>query len=305
MPGEQWKRGATEWQHYVGNLIRRRVPFGDYVEIPDRVAGDCGLEGFCRDGNAFQCYAATEPLSVTELTEKQKRKVTQDLGKLEKNRAVLEKLLQPTKIRNWALVVPRWEDKALLTHASTKIQGICSKNLPFVEPGCTANIMTLDDFAVEVQILARAGVGSLSVPVTDPHAASVAEFSVKHDDWLRHLDRKVTTLTAGKQEQATQLFEGFLQMYLRGQNVLDTLRTKYPDIHAGADAAKRSQERKLALHSALHEGSAKASLREVMLNFGGALRNQLPGLDDETVSALTDEAIADWLLRCPMDFQNE
>lgn len=302
MPGEHWKRGGIEWQNYVGSLIRRRVPFGDYVEIPDSVRGDCGLEGFSRDGNAFQCYAATEPLDSKALTDKQKRKVTQDLGKLQKNQVTLAKLLHPTQIRNWALVVPRWVDKSLLSHASDKIKEVCAANLSFVQSGCTANILTLDDFAVEAQILARAGAGTLAVGFDEPDETAETEFSLEHDEWLRHLDRKAMTLAQGNPQQAASLAKDFLGRYLRGQNLLDQLRARFPDVYAQADSVKRTQERSLSLHSALHEGTAKSSLREVITEFTGALRTQIPGLDVSTVRDITHEAVADWLLRCPMDF---
>src|SRR5262245_61614001 len=112
MPGERWNSNSEEWQQLIVSLLRLRYALGDFVEVPDTVRGDCGIEGFSRDGNAFQCYAPEgEPLSAAELTAKQKRKIRTDLEKLRLNASRLEGLVGLTIFHRWVLLVPRWVDK--------------------------------------------------------------------------------------------------------------------------------------------------------------------------------------------------
>ena len=120
MPGEHWNGSGEDWQQLVLRLLKVRYPVGEFVEVPDTVCGDCGIEGFGRDGKAFQCYVAQEPLPTAELTKRQKAKVTRDLDKLVSNRSTLRIILGETQLRFWILVVPRWEDKDLQVHAQAK-----------------------------------------------------------------------------------------------------------------------------------------------------------------------------------------
>ena len=134
MPCSAWSGNSEEWQKLVVQLLKLRYKLGDFVEVPDAVQGDCGLEGFGRDGGAFQCYAAEKPYDTKQLTTRQKNKVTTDLGKLQKNAVFMQGALGITKIRRWILVVPHWEDKQLQVHAQAKATELLSKGLSFLDP---------------------------------------------------------------------------------------------------------------------------------------------------------------------------
>src|SRR2546430_2916401 len=96
MNGETWNRSPEEWQELVVQLLYLRYPIGQFQPIPDRDRGDCGLEGFSRDGVGYQCYAVEEPVTTAELSKKQKKKITNDLLKLVRYSDHLPGLLNPT-----------------------------------------------------------------------------------------------------------------------------------------------------------------------------------------------------------------
>jgi hypothetical protein len=101
-------------------LLAMHYPVGELVEVPDRDKGDYGIEAFARDGCAFQCYAAEEPLTVQQLYAKQRAKMARDLKKLVDNRSGLMAILGSVRIRRWLFLVPRHDSKELVAHAARK-----------------------------------------------------------------------------------------------------------------------------------------------------------------------------------------
>ena len=120
MPGQEWGDSPEEWQERIILLLKRRYGATGFQEIPDRDRGDYGLEGFARDGSAYQCYAAEEPLSTKDLYNKQRIKINKDLNTFKDKQTDLLKIFGPTKISCWILLVPRWESKDLLKYAEKK-----------------------------------------------------------------------------------------------------------------------------------------------------------------------------------------
>src|SRR5579863_6621102 len=128
MPGQIWAKSPDEWQELIVRLLVIKFGIGNFVEIPDKTKGDCGLEGFTRCGKAFQCYVAEEPVEAAELTKRQKRKISTDIRKLNKYKTDLVGILGKTVLERWILVVPRWEDKVLLSHAEEELEKIRKLN---------------------------------------------------------------------------------------------------------------------------------------------------------------------------------
>ena len=83
------------WQKYVLNLLILRYGLKEFVYVPDRHTGDFGIEGFSRDGCAYQCYAAREPLETDVLYQKQRNKMSADIRKFYANQSDLQKFLVP------------------------------------------------------------------------------------------------------------------------------------------------------------------------------------------------------------------
>ena len=78
-----WKE--KEWQDHVNRIlvVHYHGTEHTYQMVPDKVQGDGGLEGFATDGHVYQCYCDQDSVSTADRTRKQKRKITQDLAKLE------------------------------------------------------------------------------------------------------------------------------------------------------------------------------------------------------------------------------
>ena len=77
---------GDEWEKWCLQLIQMAFGSDKVQPVPARHKGDLGIEAFTHDGHALQCYAVQEPVSTKERYEKQRDKLTTDLGKLRAER---------------------------------------------------------------------------------------------------------------------------------------------------------------------------------------------------------------------------
>lgn len=285
-------------------LLMLKFGVGHFIEIPDTVNGDCGLEGFTRCGKAFQCYAAEEPVGTAELTQKQKAKISSDVPKLNRYKVALAGILGPTILEQWILVVPRWEDKAVLAHAEAKLAELRAQQIPFISPSIVPAICTGEDFAAERQTLIRAGRDSIRIDAQSVDDSDVANWAGANDSLVNQLYRKVLKIRHGDATTAQQLRDQFLRHYLEGQNALAKLRTDFPEIFEAVDRIKKDKEHFLSTESLTTSALPPEHLKETLKSLESDIDAKLQGLDRFTVKQLVQEAIADWLLRCPLDFPN-
>lgn len=302
MPGEIWNRPPEEWQDLVTRLLTMKYGVGEFLPIPDTVRGDCGLEGFTRDGKAFQCYAAEEPLNPHDLTIKQKAKVTRDTGKLVQYEDQLAGMLGPTVLNEWILVVPRWEDRSLLAHAEEKLKAIRALGISFISPMIVPGIVTADSFIVERQQLIQAGRESLRISAGLVDQAQITDWVSANDELVARLDKKAMAIRHQDKPTARRLRDESVRQYLDGQNALAKLRSDYPEIYEAVDRIKKDKEHFLASESLTTSSLPPAHWRETRDSLEAELTAALGSLNRFTVRQFVHEAVAEWLIRCPLDF---
>jgi hypothetical protein len=178
VPGDFTPWGTNEWDEHVQRLPKRRYKDGGYQQIPADTHGDCGLEGFSSDGTAYQCYSAQNWANPKQLYDKQRGKVTDDIGKFLANEKELTELFGDLKIKRWKLVVPCWMNQELIKHAKTKEKFVRLAKPKHATEDFEILIVTADDFAVEKQELATAG-----IYVFDATPTTVPDQSL--NEWLQ------------------------------------------------------------------------------------------------------------------------
>jgi hypothetical protein len=116
---EQWDGG--EWQERCRRLLGAK--YGENVQfVPDRVAGDGGLEAYRLDcGTVYQCYAPKDAFSTEAQTNAQKRKIRDDIYKLvSKPDETVQLLGLGYRVSRWVLLTPEFDDKELVVYARAK-----------------------------------------------------------------------------------------------------------------------------------------------------------------------------------------
>lgn len=303
MPGQEWRDSPEEWQERIILLLKRRYGATGFQEIPDRDRGDYGLEGFARDGSAYQCYAAEEPLSTKDLYNKQRIKINKDLNTFKDKQTDLLKIFGPTKISCWILLVPRWESKDLLKYAEKKATEIRNANLPCVADDFYVHIATEENFAVERRLLLDVGLANIQVDPDEFETATGEDWSEENDGLVKTLDRKIEILNPGlDKNEKLQLRGKFIRHYIEGQNVLEKLHSKYSDLYVAVKRLKTNRKKFLETSSRIPTGTSADTFNRALSEFKNELTDEVKGLSNNTIETLSYEAVSDWLLRCPLDF---
>jgi DNA polymerase II small subunit/DNA polymerase delta subunit B len=97
--------------------------------------------------------------------------------------------------------------------------------------------------------------------------------------------------------------EQLVNQFLDSENALARLREKYPDQWEAATGSKVRKERKLVLEYPPGSTNSAADVTTIVRSLKEELARQVPALDDSFIDAMSWGSIADWLMRCPLDFE--
>lgn len=282
-------------------LLALKYAEGDFQRIPAKHGGDFGIECFVRSqGYAYQCYAASEPSETKKLYEAQRDKITTDIGKFCANKSELSRVFGLHKIRCWILVVPTFESAQLVGHAAIKAKEVRDHQLPYCSPDFSINVCDDSPWTLEAAKLKAAGHKKLVVVPPEPTDSTTAEWGEQNALSIARLKRKAKSLTSN----IDAFSRAMVRKHILGRNMYDAIQSSYPDIHQEIQRIKSVLERRLDGLNYEFDNTrdylqwVKSQLRE-------QLRARFENFALETLETLVDEAIADWLLRCPLQFEEE
>lgn len=297
---------GKDWQRWATKLLHCHYDKGDYQEIPDTDRGDAGIEGFTTNGRVYQMYGPEGDLTVAQKHTKIRNKMTNDIKKFIANKdSKLSKLFGTTRIKRWILLVPSFDSKETVEHAAKKTQEIADASLPYVDADDFKVILLAEDaFAKE-----RAALLSHAVEGIDIQAESVDDSDI--DGWaeddanmprleqLAGKTAKMPTLTSV--EQRRKFEREVIRWWLEGQNVLDDLR-EYPEAWEAIRRAKSEQEKYLRGHCMVTDQTPYPLLLDSLNRLEQTVSDQVHALAPGSRKAVAHEAVADWLMRCPLNF---
>lgn len=293
---------GVEWEAWANRLLSHHFGQTDYQRVPSKNKGDAGIEGYCiSQRSVFQCYGCEEPIGVKERYEKQRAKMTEDVGKFIKNHGVLNGIFKPLKMRRWILFVPAFDSKEIAAHAATKTQEVIEAKLPYVEDDFRVMVVQESDFSVARDQLLNTTPEGLKLPLPEVSAGAIDAYTSTNDalvDRLREKLSKLPTVRTALQRDALVL--NVLKRYLVGQELLEQLR-EYPEVYHKVLETKSHREDSLFL-SCLDGDASKGNLSDTIRSYQEELRSEVKELHSFNVQNLAHEAVADWLIRCPLSF---
>lgn len=295
----QW--APEEWEDYCKRLFAARDGVR-YQSVSAVVHGDWGIEGYTSNGVLYQCYAPQNAHSSKDLYERQRDKIATDLRKLQSNIGEIAKLIAPSIITVWALVVPMVEDKKILTYAATKAEEIRNRGLSVFAENFTIRILTDDDFEVE-----RAAFGH-QIWAELPDGSSIVDEEIEaiatHESTdLASLNAKIMKLASTESVSEVGTLRGdVLRMYLTGKQRDEDLRRYYPAIWDEWQHARAGVKSTLPTAQLVSVGSPGVHLKQVMDHLTGAASAAAPQLRPGDSSVLVQGTIAEWLFDCPLNF---
>ncbi|MEV6048235.1 hypothetical protein [Streptomyces xanthochromogenes] len=291
---------GDEWEQYCLLLARRHYGADQVQEVPARHGGDLGIEAFTFCGRAFQCYAPVEPLSTAERYDKQRNKLSTDLRKLSTKQKDLQRLLGGVQISTYVFLVPIFDSAQLVQHASTKAEEVRAKNLPFISRDFKVTVATDAIYAKERnEVLER--VNSL-VDVFPTPPGEVESWMEGNSQLAETALEKLAKLRLSPGVSRTYL-EQLINQFLDSENALARLRERYPDQWEAATGSKVRKERKLVLEYPPGSTNSAADVTSIVRSLKEEISRQVPALDDSFIDAMSWGSIADWLMRCPLDFE--
>jgi hypothetical protein len=306
MPGSVVPWNSKEWEKHVQLLLKRRYahPPGSYQHVPDTVRGDHGVEGFALDGTAYQCYAAQDWVTAEELLTKQRNKITKDIGKFIRNETGLALLFGALRICIWNLVVPYWNNKELIEHANDKAAVVEKLKLQHVATTFHISILTEEDFAAENQLLANLNLHKFNAVAPSIAPAKLAEWMdrKKNLQLVSNLRRKAEILGQGKSNDSKEKFEArIVANYIGGNIVLGRLERELPETYGSIEEYKTTREANLETESFVTNRVPAEFFERTLEQYREEI-SRVPGIGPSAADTIAREAVADWLLRCPMDF---
>lgn len=289
-----------EWEDHVNDLLRARHGHDNFVPIPDGHTGDSGLEGYSLDGIAYQSYAPDELCKPADLYEKQRDKMTQDIAKFIKNSAKLMKLLGQTKIRRWVLVVPKQVSQELVVHANKKTTEVLQANLPYVdEDQFVILIQDKESFKPEEQLLLEQGVYKLKIDQTEVTDQQIEDFEADKHELTENISTKLLKLNKADDDRVPAAKAELVKRFIVSENILQELREDYPQYYEQIQTLKSERENDLKIEALSAESPSLTDQENRFLNKleGGSI------LHSDNNLAIARGAVADWLMRCPLDFK--
>lgn len=291
---------GKEWEAYCQKLFRLRYR-DSYQEVPAKYGGDFGVEGFTTDGLLFQCYCPDDEPSGRDLYEAQRDKITRDIEKLKKNYKEIVKLGSGT-IQTWHFVTPKYDSKDLLSHCRKKEKEIQNLQEPEFHSDFSIRILVEDDFIPEREHLISTGIHRIDPIEEEATEEELNQWLNSNNEIVDKIKRKVAKITSESTNQAA-LTEKIVSAFLVGKNEIENLNNNFPTTHQKFKQLKASIEKETAILCLTSPEDPKESFRNIMGKYEASLDQEFSNsMAKALIKTLTQEAIADWLGSCSLDF---
>lgn len=297
MQGDTEYWDGKDWEDHVFRLLQDMHGPENIQPVPAKHKGDCGIDYLCiNKGIVYQCYACDEPIAVSARAEKQRDKITIDIGKFCDPAKGAASVVGRRKVRRWILIVPNHDSREVVAHAGKKAEEVRAKNLPHVDDDF--DILVHDRAAFDAdswkrRSALRAQIRALFSPATEEDVADLARSDSSLEGNLRRkLDKRFTDPTA--MEVAVN---DALRASIESGNAIEALRSAAPEAYEHIERLKNERLRRLRLGA----GAASANrLDEEIDDLKAKLITAVPNLDPSLAETVCFGSISEWLMLCPL-----
>jgi hypothetical protein len=291
-----------EWQDFGLQLIRERHGGSNVQRVPDEDRGDAGLEAFTFDGCTYQCYAPEFTPDISFRATKIRAKLNRDVKKLARNKGTVAKLLGSLKASRWILLVPLFDSKEVISTCSDLTDYIISQSLAFINSDFRVCVEDQADFSSEIEQLRRRGSMRVrvSMPIT-PHEV-LEDWQIQNIDLVEEMRKKLKrAFPSDSDTQTGEKVAQYITWHLGRDNVLDQLRRDVPDVWEAVVVAASNAEKKLKTFGRPN-GNAREAIGNCVEGLSNEINECMPSFQRSAVDELAIGTVADWLMRCPLDF---
>ncbi|NHZ78130.1 hypothetical protein F2P44_02300 [Massilia sp. CCM 8695] len=297
--------GST-WEGLCQQVFKKKYQAEDYQPMPAS-PGDFGLEGFTlNSGWGFQCYCPDKHYERKELYEKQRDKITEDLGKLGKFQVELQQRLGATKIGHWVFVTPEFDKNDLIAHARKKEVDVRGWNLPILTDDFRVLLYDGDSYSVEINEIRSAAGEAL---VFDDVSPVLAELRGEREEYEKNILRKSQARLSEKSTSAKfdnrlqQLQQRTLENFLGADGHFRRIADTAPMIYVRLVRLINEFENHVAETSTTWTGSPEALTNQIREGLQRRIVIDLaPEFDETSASKVARYMVARWLAICELDY---
>ncbi|MEU0155499.1 hypothetical protein [Micromonospora fulviviridis] len=288
-------------QRFFG-LLRRRYSAEDLVFIPADMGGDCGIEGYSRDGVAYQCYADRDSLTLRHRTDKQIAKLNRDTLKLQKYEERLSEILGTTKIGAYILGVPEYHAAELISHANKRAELVKSWNLPFIEPDFVIGIKTPTDYPAELSAALADRAAEALIPAAAVDDDSVDRFHHETPGLVTVLDEKLSVMQ-GVVRDIPALRRRFVRSFLRKEALMHSLKA-WPHTWEAVERRRIARQEEIEFDNDLSSDPAQRRVRDLIHQYREELLSFAGGLRYDDANVIAYGQVGGWLMECPLELRD-
>jgi hypothetical protein len=288
LEGDEWERfcvQALEYRHKT-----------DFQKVPARHRGDYGLDGYIRSSTVFQCYGDQAGTSSTERAKAQKRKLNTELPKLKRNAAPI-KALVGTGVQNYVFLVSQLNDKSVVEHAGEWTATVLTWKLDYLADDFAISVKDIDYLKAEWDLLYGALKAKLALVFETATDEAVSSWRESENELTTTLRRKLVKI-AGP-DAVDHWDEMLVRERLTELDLMASLRG-YGDIWQRVRELRAAREDGLGFRSVAP--SPAADVLALQADYARELRDEVSSLQSDNAASLAWGAIADWLMRCPLDY---
>jgi len=292
-----------DWEIFTLALLQGRHGPLHVQKIPAAHKGDYGIDYYCtKDVAAYQCYAVEEPVDISTRAERQKKKITTDLGKLIKNHVEVAKLFHGVPIRHWVLIAPLHDSKELNLHCAKKTKDLREAGCASLDAMVEVIIQDPSDFPNDAVATGMSALSKVTLSIPTPSQSELATWAAGSTDLLANATQKLKKRAPA--DKLDDVVGDAVRSFLQGNALLDALRSGSPDLHEKVMSAVRSRARRLEFAGPQAGGSAGEILHAELDALIAAMQAAAPSLSAENAEQIAYGSICEWIMRCPLDFPN-
>jgi len=287
----------TEWERWANLLVTARYGH-KYQRVSANDRGDFGIEGYTDCGCLFQCYAPNEPCaSTTDRYEKHNGKIYRDTLKLKKYNDDISRLLCGKKVSYWLLVVPYIDSKETVVYAAKRTKTVRGWGLSCIDSDFAIRVLDQQAFTAEREQLSEPFDKSSHLRRSSDADGQV----IPAADLVDTMAGKIAELVPDA-ERCARVVNELREKWMQGQNILEGLRVRWPRDYEDFLRLKDDRQSTLELDRLLAGPNAGLQRWLDLQRSLTADYAKIIGIDEDVARNLARESIADWLMRCPLEF---
>ncbi|MFA0964412.1 hypothetical protein AB9P05_21580 [Roseivirga sp. BDSF3-8] len=299
---------GDKWERLCQICFKHKYEEQVYLEMKAS-PGDYGIEGFTRTGKAFQCYCPNEHYTKDELYKKQLKKITDDLNKLKIYEKQLKKRLGDTLIKRWYFVTPEYSKNEIVAHSTKKRDELRKLKLSIIDNNNFEVIPTDIDF-LSPYLSTALGITNHKLDISPNKPVSEEEGLVwkgKEISLVENAQRKhqlrFPSHTNGIERKVDILTEKSIKHFLNGNFLLNKWENDYPEDFEKFLRIKSQFEEKVIEICIFPTDNNNGRLNEIESSLFTKVKDNFPFLEDTMITNLCNQVMADWIMRCPIDFE--